>query len=681
MICTTIQKEDPEEVIKAVSRCEMAEIRLDSCDMGPERVQECFSMDVPLVATCRIASLMEKNPAMTEAAAVRTSEDRLIRAIIAGARYADVEIEAPKQMVKRVALAARENGTVLIRSYHNFKCTDSSDDLKSIVEKCLYHDGEIAKIVTMAVSDEDADRILSLYDSFDPSKLVAFCMGGHGRDSRLECLKKGAPFTYAALDGDPPAAPGQWSDREMYRAVYGGRRFVGYPDAGMCVSDRPCRQIRVPSSKSFAQRAIIAAALCDGMSHLRHYSDCGDNAAAIAVARSLGADVSIDGDTLVIKGAGTERAGSLVGASGMLHVGESGLLARLMMPLVSVLSPVPVTLTGEKTLSGRILSGVDGIMERFGVKISGQDGLCRVPLRIDGRLVPCRTDFSGTDGSQIISGLLMALPLAGKNSSFTVHDPVSIPYMFITVDILKKFGIKISDELLGGDDFMLSSGSWDFCSDIVFKIKGGQRYTPADLDLEGDWSTAANFLVAGAVFGRAELSGLDTGSIQADLSIMDILMDAGAGLSQYDGNDGNIAVQRAPLRSFTTDASQCPDLFPIISVLAAFCQGTSRISGVRRLSHKESDRGKAILEMLSRMGVNAAIEEDTLIIEGHSLDSMILTGTLLKGGFYRTCHDHRMAMALSVASLGADSPIEIDDRDCVAKSCPMFFDLFKSFVS
>ena len=191
---------------------------------------------------------------------------------------------------------------------------------------------------------------------------------------------------------------------------------------------------------------------------------------------------------------------------------------------------------------------------------------------------------------------------------------------------------------------------------------------------------AANFLVAGAVFGRAELSGLDTASIQADLSIMDILMDAGASLSQYDDNEGNITVQRAPLRAFSVDASHCPDLFPVISVLAAFCQGTSRISGVRRLSHKESDRGKAILDMLQQMGVSAGVEDDTLIIEGHSLTQRLLTGTLLKGGLYRTRHDHRMAMALSVASLGADSPIELDDSLCVSKSCPMFFDLFRRLV-
>ena len=680
MICSTIQNKGAEDIAPVLDRCEMAEIRLDSCRLGPEGIRYFFTSDVPLVATCRIASLMENDHSLTPESAARKSEDLLIKAIIAGARYVDVELEAPKQMVKRVALAARENGTVLIRSYHDFSGTGTLDVLRSTVEKCFYHDGEIAKVVTMAVSDGDADRVLSLYDSFDPSRLIAFCMGNKGRDSRLECLKRGAPFTYAAAEGDDEAAPGQWQAGEMARTVYAGlRSFCGIGIAGGS-PDRSCRQISIPASKSFTQRAVIAAALCDGVSRLGHYSDCGDNAAAIAVARSLGADVSIEDGTLVVKGAGTDVAASRLEAAGILHVGESGLLARLMVPLSAAMSPVPVTLTGERTLSGRIMSGVDAIMEKFGVKVSGPEGECRVPLRVEGRLSPCRTDFSGADGSQIISGLLMALPLARKNSTFTVHDPVSIPYMFITVDILKKFGIGISDELLGGDDFMISSGSWDFCSDIVFKVKGGQRYTSADFDLEGDWSTAANFLVAGAVFGRAELSGLDTASIQADLSIMDILMDAGASLSQYDDNEGNITVQRAPLRAFSVDASHCPDLFPVISVLAAFCQGTSRISGVRRLSHKESDRGKAILDMLQQMGVSAGVEDDTLIIEGHSLTQRLLTGTLLKGGLYRTRHDHRMAMALSVASLGADSPIELDDSLCVSKSCPMFFDLFRRLV-
>jgi 3-phosphoshikimate 1-carboxyvinyltransferase len=217
---------------------------------------------------------------------------------------------------------------------------------------------------------------------------------------------------------------------------------------------------------------------------------------------------------------------------------------------------------------------------------------------------------------------------------------------------------------------------------MVFKVKGGQKYKAADIDLECDWSAAANFLVAGAIFGKVELEGLDTTSLQADLSIMDILMDAGASLSQLDGDKGNITVQRAPLKAFSIDASNCPDLFPIISVLAAFCQGTSRIAGVGRLANKESDRAKAIVDMLTQMGVEVSVEGDEMVIEGHSLAQRLLpsvvpsTPALLKGGTYTSCKDHRMVMALKVASLGADSPIVIDDETCVAKSFPQFNELF-----
>jgi 3-phosphoshikimate 1-carboxyvinyltransferase len=149
-------------------------------------------------------------------------------------------------------------------------------------------------------------------------------------------------------------------------------------------------------------------------------------------------------------------------------------------------------------------------------------------------------------------------------------------------------------------------------------------------------------------------------------------MDAGASLSQLDGDKGNITVQRAPLRAFNVDASNCPDLFPIISVLAAFCQGTSRLAGVSRLANKESDRAKAILEMLTQMGVHARVEGDEMVIEGHCLAQRLLTGNLLNGGSYTSHHDHRMVMALKVASLGASSPIVIDDETCVAKSFPQF---------
>ena len=720
MICTTIQNKTAEQILQALEKCEMAEIRLDSCVLSARETEDVFTSDVPLVATCRIAevmrnetSLQELPPQTREIKAMQIAEKRLVRAIEAGARYVDVEIEAPKQMSRRIRSAAHENGTVFIRSYHDFEGTDSLEELKAMVEKCLYHGADMVKIVTTARSEADVERVMALYDMLpgesDAGGLVAFCMGDLGRSSRLECLKHGAPYTYAALTAEEAAAPGQWPADEMRKALYGDFMFIGGGEA---------EALRMPVSKSFAQRAIIAAAMAEGTSHLKGYTSCGDNEAALQVARNLGAEVVIEGGDLTITGIAAQL-GCLKEDDGnyTLHVGESGLLTRMMIPLMVQLCPGSVTFTGEKTLLGRPLTGAREIMEAFGAEISplaslgrndsctsgrndsctpGRNGDCAmarndggeadapvcVPLTVAGPLNAGRAEISGKHGSQLISGLLMALPFAERNSSVIVTEPKSIPYMFITLEVLKKFGIRIGNDMLGGRDFLESGGDWSLCTEMVFKVKGGQRYKAADIDLEGDWSAAANFLVAGAVFGKVELAGLDTKSLQADLSIMDILMDAGASLSQLDGSKGNITVQRAPLKSFNVDASNCPDLFPIISVLAAFCQGTSRLAGVGRLANKESDRAKAILEMLTQMGVQACIEGDEMVIEGHSLAERLSASEgdgygLLKGGAYTSHHDHRMVMALKVASLGADGPIKIDDEACVAKSFPLFGNLFE----
>ena len=687
MICTTIQNKNYEQILSALEQCEMAEIRLDRCSLTAKETDELFTSDIPLVATCRIDEIASAEPSLQdlpqqsrEIKAMQIAEKRLVRAIEAGARYVDVEIEAQKQMSKRVRQAAHENGTIFIRSYHDFEGTDSLEALKAIVEKCVYHGADMVKIVTMAQSEADIDKILALYQwcreekasgnerigALSDGGLIAFCMGEEGRSSRLDCLKFGAPYTYAALTEEEAAAPGQWATAPMRRTVYGDFPFIDSEPLSM------------PVSKSFAQRAIIAAALADGTSHLRGYTPCGDNEAALQVARNLGAEVNVNGNEVTINGISAQLGGLNLPE---LHVGESGLLTRMLIPVMAQLSPDPVSFTGEKTLLGRPLTGAKEIMDAFEAdvipsEVEESPSIVRVPLTVKGPLKAGRAEISGKHGSQLISGLLMALPFAEKNSSLIVHEPKSIPYMFITLEVLKKFGIKIGNDMLGGPDFLASDGDWSLCTEMVFKVKGGQKYKAADIDLEGDWSAAANFLVAGAIFGKAELQGLDTTSLQADLSIMDILMDAGASLSQLDGDRGNITVQRAPLKAFRVDASNCPDLFPIVSVLAAFCQGTSRLAGVGRLANKESDRARAIMEMLTQMGVRACVEGDEMVIEGHSLAQRLLDNCLLKGGLYTSHHDHRMVMALKVASLGADGPISIDDEQCVAKSFPQFHEIF-----
>ena len=696
MICTSIQGKTLEEILAVLEsgEVEMAEIRLDLCELDEEEIEELFTeSDVPLIATCRTAEVAKRveadadrlnsagkvlseqglymsKPRKGRNPAEEFAETQLLKAIEAGAKYVDLEMEAPPMMGRKIRQACQQYGTILIRSFHDFAGTPPEATLLSTLDKGRRFGGEVVKIVTTATSKADADRVLALYREAEPGTLVAFCMGPEGRESRLEALKRGAPFTYACLTPEEATAPGQWTAAEMDDAVYGDFRFIGTDDT-----------LEMPASKSFAQRAIIAAALAQGTSHLGGYSPCGDNESALAAALKLGARVKVNGSELEITGIGAfENCLSI----NDIHVGESGFLTRMLIPVLSVVADGPVHVTGEKTLLGRPLAGAHDIMASFGVRLipEGQEAArpndCHIPLTVRGPLVPGRADVSGKGGSQLISGLLAALPLAGNRSTVYVHDPRSIPYMFITVDVLRKFGIEIGSEMEGGDDF-LQTQDWTLCTGVTFKMRGHQVYHAADFRIEGDWSGAANFLVAGAIFGDVEVEGLDTQSLQADISIMDILMDAGASMSQLEGDTpttGPIHVARAPLCAFETDLNNCPDLFPIVAVLAAFCPGTSRIRGVERLRHKETDRAAAIEAMLTQMGVPVQVDEDEMSIEGMALTQRLLTGKLLKGGSYTSHGDHRMVMALKVASLGADGPVDIDDTACVAKSFPGFNDLF-----
>ena len=259
----------------------------------------------------------------------------------------------------------------------------------------------------------------------------------------------------------------------------------------------------------------------------------------------------------------------------------------------------------------------------------------------------------------------------------------------MTMDILRKFGIKIRSEMYGGRQIL--DQDWSKCTEMVLKVKENQKYKAAEFDLEGDWSAAAVFMAAGAIFGKVALDGLDTTSLQADLMMLDILMEAGASVSQIDEPKGTITVQKAPLQAFKADLTNSPDLFPVVSVFCAFCQGRSTLRGLHRLAHKESDRAEGIKKMLEKLGVNFLVKGDDLLVDGESLDSRIMNGRLLKGGKFSSCHDHRMVMALRLAELGAAESkraakgtgghaMEIDDTDCVAKSYPGFNDIWNECI-
>ena len=655
MICVSLANKDIDSIFQILERpdVQMAEVRLDSCPLTMEEVEDLFSsIDKPLIATYRLA----------DASQVAEAEAKLLTAIQAGAAFLDLDIDAPAMMCKRLRREAREAGTLLIRSFHDAEGTDSTRSLSAVAEKCIHLGADIVKIATTATSEADVDKVLRLYDLFPPENLVAFCMGDAGSRSRVECLAKGAPFSYAALSPEEATAPGQMSLADMRKAVY-----AGLPGLDVIGNE----QVEVGCSKSCAQRAIILAALADGTSHISGYSPCRDNESAIEAAKALGAKVSCRGDVLTITG----TAGR-VSAIKELHAGESGFLTRMMIPVLAATGSTPVRITGEKTLLARPLPGAAAMLDFFGISLDGE----KVPLTVSGSFDFGNHDtieIDGSGGSQLVSGLLAALPLCKHNCTIHLNKPKSIPYIFMTLDLMRQFGVNVASEMEGPEEFV-ETQDWSLCDAITFEVKGGCSYKAADVDLEADWSAAANFMVAGAIFGKADIKGLDTKSLQADLSVLDILPLAGAAVSQEE-ESGIVHVVRGPLRGFEVDASNCPDLVPVMSVLAAFCQGESTITGVARLATKESNRPGVIVEMLKAMGVYARLSGDKLHIDGRTLESRLLTSRLLKGGSYPTYGDHRIAMALAVASLGSDSQIVMDDVTCMDKSFPAFMQTFKKF--
>jgi len=367
--------------------------------------------------------------------------------------------------------------------------------------------------------------------------------------------------------------------------------------------------------------------------------------ATLAGARLAG--VTLAGATLAgARLAGVTLAGARLASSETAHPGATS-------PVANPAATVPISVTGPLTPA---------------------NSAATVPISVTGPLTPGRIIMDGRHSSQLSSGLIMALPLSARNSSVHIKAPTSIPYLFMTAEVARTFGIKLRSEMYSGNRIL--EDDWSGCTEIVLKMRENQRYKAATLALEGDWSAAAPFLAYGAIFGAVTLEGLDTTSLQADICFLDILMEAGASISQIDEPRGPISVHKAPLFPFKADLSNSPDLFPVTAVLCAFCQGRSALRGVHRLAHKESDRARAILEMLAKLGVQASIKGDDLFIEGHSLASRHLTSTLLHGGSFTSYSDHRMVMALTLAGFGADAPVVIDDVACVAKSFPDFLEKF-----
>lgn len=392
--------------------------------------------------------------------------------------------------------------------------------------------------------------------------------------------------------------------------------------------------VAAPPSKSHLQRAIAIASLCDGESLIKGYAPSADVDAAISAVRSLGADVTIHGSTLRIS------RGRMLQQTATVHCGESGLAAR-MMAAIAALSEEEITVTGEGSLLKRPFGMVHDALSQLGKKVELDNGL--LPMELSGTLRPAEIRIDGSESSQLLTGLLIALPHLHGDSVIHVSNLKSRPYVQMTIDTLQQFGIVIHNH--------------DF---IRFDIAGNQVPRAHELLTEGDWSGAAFLLVAAAVAGRATVTGLNPTSAQADRAVLDALQAVGADVKiQAD----SITVSRAQLQPFRFDASDCPDLFPPLAALAANCPGTSTILGISRLRGKESDRAQTISAVLRAAGIHVQSEDD----------AMHITGGKINGCPVSSFNDHRIAMMSTVLALNADGAVTISEAEAVNKSYPAFF--------
>lgn len=393
-------------------------------------------------------------------------------------------------------------------------------------------------------------------------------------------------------------------------------------------------RVTVPGSKSYTQRALAAALLAGGESLIENPSFSDDAIHAVELVKQLGGTVRAAGKDIV-------AGGPFSPAGSMLECGESGLAIRLFTP-VAALHSETLTLRASGTLTRRSMEMMEEPLRMLGAGCKTSDGF--PPVQVHGPLRGGKATVDGSQSSQFLSGLLMALPMTENDSELLVLQLKSRPYIDMSLGLIRHFGVNIDHE-----------------NYEVFRIAGKQQYRPATYRVEGDWSGAAFLLVAGALGGPVEVQGLNSMSLQADRAIVDILEEAGAVLRWV---PGGLAVSSGRLNAFAADATDCPDLFPPLIPLAAHARGISRIRGVSRLWGKESNRAEVLQKEFARLGVSIGVEDDEMLIEGGNL----------KAGRIDPHGDHRIAMAAAVMPAGICPEVIISNPECVKKSYPSFFD-------
>ena len=405
--------------------------------------------------------------------------------------------------------------------------------------------------------------------------------------------------------------------------------------------------VKIPPSKSMAHRAIICAALSDGICRIDNIDYSDDIIATINAMNSLGATIEKYDDYIEV--VGIYKNINKIKRNRIIDCNESGSTLRFLVP-ISLLFKGSNKFIGKGNLGKRPLTTYYNIFNDQGIKYSYEEN--NLNLVVDGELKPGVFEVEGNISSQFITGLLFALPLLNGDSKITITKEMeSKGYIDLTLKAISDFGIEIINNNYS-----------------EFIIKGNQKYNARNYRVEGDYSQAAFFLCADGLGNNVVCRDLDLNSLQGDKEIIDILERMNVVFNTNEiGLSGEVSGE---LISTVIDGSQCPDIIPVLSAVSALSKGTTEIINAGRLRIKECDRLSAVTSELKKLGAQIIEKEDGLVITGVEK---------LQGGVEVWSHkDHRIAMTLAIASTMCKKPIIIKDYECVAKSYPSFFEDFKA---
>lgn len=397
----------------------------------------------------------------------------------------------------------------------------------------------------------------------------------------------------------------------------------------------PNGTVNVPPSKSDVHRAIICAAMANGVSRISPVALSNDIKATIGCIKALGADAVLENNVLTVDGTNMYK-----NKTALLDCGESGSTLRFFIPIAAV-GNINATFVGKGKLPQRPIGIFTEALPKAGTVCKTEGGL---PLEIKGQLKSGIFEIPGNVSSQFITGLLLALPILEGDSEIVLTSPLeSVGYIAMTIRTMKQFGVNIDT----------TESGWH--------IKGGQTYKSCNYTTDGDWSQAAFFMVLGAIGGKVTVKGVAKDSTQGDKKCAEILAEFGAKVTQ---RDNEVTVEKGDLKAITIDASQIPDLVPVLSVCAAFAEGTTKIINAERLRIKECDRLKATAELLNNLGGKVKELSDGLEITGVSS---------LKGGNVNGYNDHRIVMSAAVCAARSDGDITATFAMSINKSYPDFY--------